>query len=533
VAHVVVVGGGPGGSTTASVLARAGHRVTLYERERFPRAHIGESLLPATVPLLEALGVRDAVEAAGCLKKYGATMVWGREAEPWSWYFRETNVRYPHAYQVFRPQFDEILLRAAGAAGVDVREGVRVERVCFEGDRAVAVRTAAGVETAADFVVDASGQAALLGHALGIRRWDDDFRNMAVFGYYEGARRLDAPNETNILVESYGEGWFWCIPLHVGLMSVGTVVDAATARARVRGDALVEFLDGEVAKTSQARRLLAGARLVDGPYSLRDWSYTSDRTVGEGWILVGDAACFVDPLFSSGVHLAMSAGMMAAAYVECALGDDPALAAAAAPLYQELYFSQYYRFHELAKLFYASNATVEGYFWEARRILGERLAGSGSDRTAFIRAVAGQSPLGYERVVLAQGSLPAGLEDAIAAVEADLGARRDFVRGLGPGLAEQVPSLAAGVTLGRGAVLDEGRFAWGVALATPGRAERVPLSALVAAVVEAMDGRRTIAEVADAVAGADEGRRAALAALLPVIVETLHAEGSIDLAPPA
>jgi halogenation protein CepH len=527
--HVVVIGGGPGGSTAASVLARAGHRVTLYERERFPRAHIGESLLPATVPILEALGVRDAVEAAGCLKKFGATMVWGRDPAPWSWYFRETNVRYPHAYQVFRPQFDEILLRAAGEAGVDVHEGVRVERVCFDGGRAIGVRTDGGVETAADFVVDASGQAALLGHALGVRRWDDDFRNMAVFGYFEGARRLDAPNETNILVESYGEGWFWLIPLHVGLMSVGTVVDAATARARVRGDALADFLHGEIAKTAQARRLLADATLVDGPHALRDWSYTSDRTVGDGWILVGDAACFVDPLFSSGVHLAMSAGMLAAAYVDCALGDDAALAAAAAPLYQELYYAQYYRFHEMAKLFYASNATVDGYFWEARRILGERLAGPDSDRTAFIRAVAGQSPLGYERAVLAQGSLPEGLADAISAVEADLGGRRAYVRSLGPALLERVAVAAPGVRVGRDAVLDDGRFTWGEALSSPQRPEKVPVSPLVAAVLAALDGRRTLGEVVAALAGGDEARARALGQHLPLIVETLHADGAIEL----
>jgi flavin-dependent dehydrogenase len=528
-AHVVVVGGGPGGSTSAAMLARAGHRVTLFERERFPRAHIGESLLPATVPILEALGVREAVESAGCLKKYGATMVWGRQREPWSWYFRETNVRYPHAYQVFRPQFDEILLRAAGDAGVDVREGVRVERVCFDGDRAVAVRTDDGVQTAADFVVDASGQAALVGHTLGIRRWDRDFRNMAVFGYFEGARRLDAPNETNILVESYGDGWFWAIPLHVGLTSVGTVVDAPTARARVRGDALGAFLHGEIAKTAHARQLLAGARLVDGPHALRDWSYVSDQTVGDGWILVGDAACFVDPLFSSGVHLAMSAGMLAAAYVDCAVGPDTALALRAAPLYEQLYREQYARFHEMAKLFYASNATVDSYFWEARRILGERAAETDSDRMAFVRAVAGQSPLGYERAVLAQGRLPGDLDRAIAEVEADLAARRHHVRSLGAALGSRVASLAPGVSLARDVVLDDGRFAWGDTLSSPTRPEKVPLSPLVAAVLRSLDGRRTLGDVVDGLAAGDDARRSALSAHLPLLVETLFADGAIEL----
>lgn len=525
---VAVVGGGPGGSTVATVLARRGHRVTLFERERFPRAHIGESLLPASVPILEELGVRDEVERAGCLRKFGATMVWGRDPEPWSWYFRETNVRYPHAYQVWRPQFDQILLDASRAAGTDVRERSSVSSVRFEGGRAVGVLTADGSSIDADFVVDASGQRALIGHALGLRRWDHDFRNMAVYGYFEGARRLDPPNETNILVESYGEGWFWTIPLHVGVVSVGAVVDADTARRRIRGDALADFLHAEIARSTLTRRLLADASLVDGPHSLRDWSYTSDRTVGDGWILVGDAACFVDPLFSSGVHLALSAGMMAAAYVDCAL-SDPELAAAAGPAYQELYFSQYYRFHELAKLFYASNATVDGYFWEARRLLGREVGGTESARTAFVRAVAGQSPLGYERMVLARGALPDGVEGAIAEVEADLGARRSFVRELGAALFDRVADVAPGAAIGRDAVLDDGSFAWGEVLVTERRAEKVPVSPLVAAVFRAIDGRRTLGEVVDRLAAGDAARAAALRSHLPLLIETMHAEGVVEL----
>ncbi len=122
---VVVIGGGPGGSTAATMLARMGVQVLLLERERFPRPHVGESLLPASVPILEELGVRDAVESAGFLKKWGATMVWGSGAEPWSWYFRETSERYPHSYQVSRPEFDQLLLENSRAHGVDVREGHR------------------------------------------------------------------------------------------------------------------------------------------------------------------------------------------------------------------------------------------------------------------------------------------------------------------------------------------------------------------------------------------------------------------------
>src|SRR5688572_30403437 len=139
-ADVIVIGGGPGGSTAATMLARKGWQVLLFERERFPRDHVGESLLPATLPVLEELGVLPAVQAAGFLPKQGATMVWGKNPAPWSWYFRETNQRYPHAYQVWRPDFDQILLDNSRSHGVEVREGHQVRDVCFEQGRAVGVR---------------------------------------------------------------------------------------------------------------------------------------------------------------------------------------------------------------------------------------------------------------------------------------------------------------------------------------------------------------------------------------------------------
>ena len=147
---VVVIGGGPGGSTAATLLAANGLTVLLLEREHFPRDHVGESLLPATMPILEALGDREQVEAAGFLKKWGATMVWGADPEPWSWYFRETSERYPHAFQVERPEFDHILLQNARTAGVDVRERHRVGEVLFVEGAAIGVRTLGWAEVRFD-----------------------------------------------------------------------------------------------------------------------------------------------------------------------------------------------------------------------------------------------------------------------------------------------------------------------------------------------------------------------------------------------
>ena len=232
----IVIGGGPGGSTTATLLARRGWQVALLERERFPRPHVGESLLPASMPVLEELGVLDEVEAAGFPRKWGATMLWGREPEPWSWYFSETNRTYPHAYQVWRPTFDKILLENARSAGVEVLEGHQVTGVDVGTGHANSLRyrTGDGAEgtVEAEWIVDASGQSAIVGRALGLRRWDERFRNMAVFGYFEGSDRLPEPDDSNIFIESYADGWVWNIPLWRGLSSVGIVVRLCSGRIR-------------------------------------------------------------------------------------------------------------------------------------------------------------------------------------------------------------------------------------------------------------------------------------------------------------
>ncbi len=529
--RVIVIGGGPGGSTAATMLARQGHDVTVLERERFPRDHIGESLLPASLPVLEALGVREALEAAGFLKKWGATMVWGSDPKPWSWYFRETNDLYPHSYQVWRPRFDQLLLDNSRRCGAEVREGHRVEEVDVEDGSACAVRYCRddgheGVEEA-DFVVDASGQSALLGRAMDLRRWDPFFRNMAVYGYFTGAGRLPEPDATNILVEAYDDGWFWTIPLHNGLTSVGAVVDRQTSETRVRGGDLEGFLRAEIAKTKRTAELVGTGSLAKGPYSIRDWSYVSDTVAGPRFVLVGDAACFVDPLFSSGVHLALSAGLLGAAYVTTAL-KDPALAAAAGPVYQQLYYTQYDRFHEMARLFYSSNRTAESYFWEARRILGEG-EGPYSPRQDFIRAVAGQPTQGYERAVLARGELPEGFAAGLARAEGDMTSRRDRLSLLASGLPDAVPGLAGDVAIERRPVLGEGEFVWGTVLTSGRRPEGVQLSPLVADLLRRVDGRQTVEElITSVVAPYPAASASRLRPSLLFAIQTLFVEGAID-----
>jgi len=525
---VVVIGGGPGGSTTATLLAANGLDVLLLERERFPRDHVGESLLPATMPVLEALGVREAVEAAGFLKKWGATMVWGSHPEPWSWYFRETNRRHPHAFQVTRPQFDQILLENSRARGVDVREGHRVLEVLFDGGRATGVRyhDGDGAESTvrARFVVDASGQNALLGHALDLRRWDPFFRNLAVYGYFANARRLPDPDATNILVEAHADGWCWTIPLHTGVSSVGAVLDAERAQPRLEAVGVRGAFEAVVRAAPHTAALLEHAELVAGPFVVKDWSYVSDEVVGEGYILVGDAACFVDPLFSSGVHLAMSAGLLAAAYVTAALKDD-GLREAAAPVYKTLYYTQYRHFHQLAKLFYSSNRTADSYFWEARRLVGDVAF---TPRQAFITAVAGQPPQGYERVVLDRGIVPQSFAESVRAVEGRRAERDAAVQAAGGALLEARPTVVRDARVVRQPVLEGVEFVWGQALVTDSRPEGTPCSPLVVELLRRFDGRTSLRTAIRALATAFGLDPATVEEAARAAVRILYVDGAIE-----
>src|SRR5262245_40222366 len=536
IADVVMLCGGPGGSTTATMLVRQGGQVLLLDRVRFPRDHIGESLLPASIPVLEELGVLPAVQAAEFLRKWGATMVWGTDKTPWNWYFRETNQRYPHSYQVWRPQFDQLLLHNSRAHGVEVREGHQVVDVLFEEGRACGVRYTADGTTGmarARFVVDASGQGALLGHKLQLRRWDSFFQNLAVYGYFAGAQRLPAPDDTNIFIESYPHGWFWNIPLHTGWTSTGAVVDSHTGQEGIRRTGPLRFLMDQMAQAPRTEQMLCEAKLAYGPFVIRDWSYISDEVVGDGYILVGDAACFIDPLFSSGVHLALMAGVLASAYVTTVL-KDPSMQAAAGRVYKELYYKEYDHFRSMAQLFYSSNRTVESYFWEARRLLGveEHL----SPRHAFIRAVAGQPPRGYERVVLEHGQAPTQFVDSVQTVEAERAARRaqleavvrshsDITR---TALYQAVPKLAVGVEVQRKPVLAAGEFVWGDVLITAGYPEGVPCSRLVAQLVSRIDGHSSVAALlARLCEGRDETQGAQIATSALTALQILYVDGTI------
>lgn len=389
----IVIGGGPAGSTTAGFLAKNARRVVLFERERFPRYHIGESLLSATLPILDALGVTPAIEKAGFIRKPGGTFLWGADREPWSFFFREDPGGRPHAFHVVRSEFDHLLLRHCASLGADVREGHRVRKVRYDESSqktSVLVTDEEGNELTAEarYVVDASGQHAMLGSRDELREFNPFFRNLAAFAYFENAQRLDGPLTGNILSAAFGEGWFWFIPLHDGTTSVGAVVDAGRFAEQAKGDATALYHRLLAACEPVARRLRE-ARLVSPVRVVRDYSYSSRRFYGPGYLLAGDAACFIDPVFSTGVHLACLSGYLAAETID-AIGKGAEESAAVAA-YDKRYRAAFERYLSFLYFFYDHHVDPESYFWEARKILNPE--GQLTDKVSFVHLVSGAADL--------------------------------------------------------------------------------------------------------------------------------------------
>ena len=317
--QVIVIGGGPAGSTAATLIAQQGHRVVLFERERFPRFHIGESLIPETYWVLRRLNLLDKLRNSHFVKKHSVQFVGqsGRLSEPF--YFHDHK---PHecsqTWQVLRSEFDKLLLDNAREHGVEVHEGVRVLEVLFEGERAVGVKLqdeAGGERTVrAQVVVDASGQSSMIMSRLGLREWDPELKKAALWTYWEGAYRDSGRDEgaTLVLATQGKTGWFWYIPLHDNIISVGVVADYAYL-FKSRGDKDHEAIYfEEVEKCQAVKQRIAGAKRVAPFRAAREYTYRSQRAAGDGWVLVGDAFGFLDPLYSSGVLLALKSGQLAA-----------------------------------------------------------------------------------------------------------------------------------------------------------------------------------------------------------------------------
>jgi flavin-dependent dehydrogenase len=314
---VVVIGGGPAGSTTATLIADRGYRVELFERETFPRFHIGESLIPETYWVLKRLGMLPKMQKSHFVKKHSVQFVNANGKLSAPFYFWDNK---PHecsqTWQVVRSEFDQMMLENAREHGVRAHEGVRVLDVTFEGDRAcgVKVQNADGSSRAvrAKVVVDASGQVGLLQNRLRLRVWDPILNKGAIWTYWEGAYRDTGRDEgaTMVIQTPSRNGWFWYIPLHDDVVSVG-VVAPFDYLFKGRGK-YQDTYEEEVERCPAVKERVAGARRVTGHFATKDYSYRATQVAGDGWVLVGDAFGFLDPLYSSGVLLALRSGEMAA-----------------------------------------------------------------------------------------------------------------------------------------------------------------------------------------------------------------------------
>lgn len=330
---VVVIGGGPAGATTAALVAQAGHSVRLYERERFPRYHVGESLVPDTFWVLERLGVLPRLRGSRFVEKRSVQFVseHGKLSEPF--YFADYKPgESSQTWQVLREEFDRMLLDNARDQGVDVHEGVRVLDVLFEEGRAVGVRTidedGREQEVRARVVVDAAGQSNVIQDRLGLRQWDPVLKKASIWTYWKGAVRdegIDAG--ATLVMQTRGKiGWFWYIPLHDDIVSVGVVAPFDYLFKNRDTKDLGQIYAEEVERCPGLQPRIAAAERAAPFRAAKEYSYRSRQVAGDGWVLVGDAFGFLDPLYSSGVLLALVSGAKAADCIAAGLsaGDTSA-----------------------------------------------------------------------------------------------------------------------------------------------------------------------------------------------------------------
>ena len=326
---VIVMGGGPAGSSVASMLAREGRQVILFEKEIFPRHHIGESLMTDTYWTFRRMGLLEKLRESPFVRKYSVQFAnaGGKESRPF-YFFEAVHHESAVTWQVTRAKFDELLINHAADSGATVHQGVLVKQVLFEGDRAVGVEVemqdGSREQFFAKVIVDATGQMAMLSNKFRWRVRDPKLKKAVIYSYFKGAHREPDLNggATLVLRTEHGSGgWFWYIPLEDGVTSVGIVANPDYL-LHGRGQDLAKILQEEIEKCEPCRKRVGDAERVDKVYSILDYSYRSKHNSGNGFIIIGDAYGFLDPIYSSGVLLALKMAELATDAIHDAFNNN-------------------------------------------------------------------------------------------------------------------------------------------------------------------------------------------------------------------
>jgi len=310
---VAIIGGGPAGSTAAALLARAGRRAIVFEREKFPRFHIGESLLPFSMKAFSRLGLHEKFIRAGFMKKFGGEIMGACSETGTKFYFKDGyRSQTDHAYQVTRGDFDKVLLDHAAECGAEVHEQTSVHQVEFQNDHVEVVVKSDGASKSVEarYVIDASGRTSVLGRQFKIKKTYDHLHKISIFAHYDGVWRPDGIDGTLTVLVRAVDRWFWLIPLSAERTSIGVVLDSEVFRkSKLSAE---NFLKQALAEQPSIAKRMTNARRISQVYVEADFSYRSGTLHGDRWLLAGDAAGFIDPIFSSGVFLAVFSGELAA-----------------------------------------------------------------------------------------------------------------------------------------------------------------------------------------------------------------------------
>lgn len=399
----IVVGGGPAGSTVGGFLTRMGRRVLILERERFPRHHIGESMIASTFDVLAEIGLEPKIQAAGFPVKSGGCFIWGESDIPWCIRFDEIPGR-PTSFQVKRDIFDTILLDHVSEMGADVRQEARVSEVLLEEGRAVGVRFDQDGQTheaRARYVVDASGLSAVIANKLSSRDAAESLKNMALYGYWKGSHPAPSKlggdirptDRNNIIIKMLDTGWVWFIPLGFGdTISVGYVTQKDRLAELGGRSALEEHYRDRIDSSPEFKYLLSNSDYTGEFHTVKDWSYRSREMAGPGYFAVGDAACFVDPILSSGVYLAVLYAKMCAIAINTCLSDS-SREQLVEEWYEGIYADSYGDYLEMARLWYHGDRKVQNWMHQAQDQLGSEVAAEyvETDRSSFIGLATGNA----------------------------------------------------------------------------------------------------------------------------------------------